>query len=186
MGNHAVALRLAGTDRPNPLFQWSLMERARSMDEFKDAMRNLQISMFTTIAASHDGDIMASFNGFVPRRSSGDFAFWNKPVPGNSSLYLWTELHTWDELPRVDNPESGFVQNCNEPPWAHSLPLYQRGANPNEYPPYMSRPPSMGWRPQASVRLLQSKDNLTFDEFSALKHSTLVEFGNHAVVRALT
>ena len=36
---------------------------------------------------------------------------------GTATRTLWTEIHSYDELPRAVDPLSGWLQNANEPPW---------------------------------------------------------------------
>ena len=43
---------------------------------------------------------------------------WTKPVDGSDPKTEWQGLHTFDELPQILNPPSGFVQNCNATPFA--------------------------------------------------------------------
>jgi acyl-homoserine-lactone acylase len=177
----AIAVRLAGLDRPDPLKQWWDMGLARNLTEFKAALSQLQISMFSVIGATADGDIFHSFNGYVPVRSEGDWAFWRQAVPGDTSRYLWTDVHPWEDLPWIENPASGWVQNANEPPWTTTFPLFHPSMNPASYPAYVAPPPSMGYRPQVSARLLDSASNITYEKFVELKHSTLKEYALKAV-----
>ena len=51
---------------------------------------------------------------------------WSEPVPGDTSATLWTEIHPYDDLPRVVDPPSGWVQNSNSPPWYTTYPLHAR------------------------------------------------------------
>ena len=175
-GGMAMSVRLAGLDRPDPIKQWWDMGKARNLTEFKAALSQLQISMFTIIGATADGDIFHSFFGYVPVRSEGDWSFWRQAVPGDTSRYLWDDIHPFEDLPWIENPASGWVQNANEPPWTTTFPLFHPSMDPDAYPSYMSAPPSMGYRPQVSARLLDSNSNITYDKFVELKHSTLKEF----------
>jgi acyl-homoserine-lactone acylase len=181
----AYAIRLAGLDRPDPIKQWWDMGKARNLTEFKQALAQLQISMFSVIGATQDGDIFHSFNGFVPVRSEGDWSFWRKAAPGDSSRYLWTDIHPFEDLPYIENPPLGWVQNANEPPWTTTFPLFQPSMDPTKYPAYMAPSPSMGYRPQVSARLLDSNSNITFEKFVELKHSTLKEYALKAVPELL-
>ena len=45
----------------------------------------------------------ASSTGQVPRRPGGDID-WAGPVPGDTAATLWTDVHPYDELPRVADP----------------------------------------------------------------------------------
>jgi len=97
--------------RPDAIKQWWDMGKAKSLEEFNDAMRQLQVPMFYTVVATRDDDIMLNFNGWVPDRNGlGDWDYWGKAVNGSTSETFWTKVHSWDELPTIINPESGFVQ----------------------------------------------------------------------------
>jgi len=174
--------RLAGMDdtpRPDLVKQWWDLCRSRSMEEFKYSMRQLQISMFNTIVASRDDDILYNFNGWVPLRQSGDWNYWAEPVNGSTSETFWDQLIPWDDLPSLENPISGYVQNANEPPWTATLPVYT--LNPANYPAYIAPGASMGFRPQISTRMMSTNFNITYEQFVTLKHSTGKESATHCL-----
>ena len=117
-----VALRVAGLDRPRMLHQYFDMVTAKNYEAFTAAMRRLQVPTFNISYADKDGNVEYVFNGIAPKRKSGDVALWRGLVPGDSSDYLWTEVHPYEDLPRVTNPPAGFIQNTNDPPWFPSWP----------------------------------------------------------------
>ena len=164
----ALALRVVGENSTEAAVEWWEMGKAHNLAEFEDALRPLRIPMFTVIYADRDGNIMHLFNEQVPVRSEGDWAFWNNTtridesnpaiIPGDSSKYVWTQYHPYEDLPRVVNPDSGWVQNANEPPWTATLPP---PLDPADYPAYMLPPPYIWPRPQSSMRMLMA-DNLDY------------------------
>lgn len=174
----ALALRIAGVDRPGVLEQWWHMGHASNLEEFEAVMSNIQIPMFTTMYADRDGNIMHLFNGLVPIRSEGDWAFWSGIIPGDRSDLIWTDYHPYEDLPKVINPESGWLQNANEPPWTTTFPL---AIDHTDYPAYMAPAPSMPFRPQSSARMLFEDDSITFDELVGYKHSTRMELAARIV-----
>ena len=173
-GDKAVALRAVGFDAPGLLEQWWDMGKAENLAEFEAALRRQQIPVFTVMYADRDGHILHHFGGRVPVRSGGDFLDWRGKVqPGDSSRTLWTEIHSYDELPRVVDPPSGWLQNANEAPWTTTFPL---ALNPEDFPPYMTRSAGFWARAQRSARMLAEDDQITFDELIEYKHSTRIEF----------
>ncbi len=120
-GRRAVALRLVGLYETDLIQQYWDMARATSLEEFETALARLQMPMFTVIYADREGHVLSLFGGLTPRRPAGDWN-WFSLVPGNTSRTLWTEFHGYEELPRVVDPPSGWVQNANEPPWTTTLP----------------------------------------------------------------
>jgi len=179
-----LVARIAGLDdvvkRPDAVKQWWAMGKAKSMKEFKDAMRLLQLPMFYTIATSYEDTILHNFNGWVPdRKGVGSRQYWAAPVPGNTSETFWDYIHPWDELPTLENPESGYVQNANEAPWTATFPVFT--LDPKNYPDYMAPSVFMNFRSQVSSRLLSENFNITYDDFVRLKHTTLKESALHLV-----
>lgn len=164
----AVALRVAGLDRGGMLEQYFDMVTADSYAEFDAAMRRLQVPTFNISYADRDGHIEYTFNGIAPKRASGDLAFWQGLVPGDTSEYLWTEVHPFEDLPRVTDPATGFIQNSNDPPWEATYPVVYK---PEDFPPYLAPRTPLSMRAQESIRMMAEAENLTLDDFVALKLS---------------
>jgi acyl-homoserine-lactone acylase len=164
----ALALRVAGLDRPGAWRQWRDMGRARNLQEFRVALGAMQIPMFTVMYADRDGHIMHLFGGLTPVRPSGDWAFWQGIVRGDTSATLWTGYHPLGDLPAVTDPPSGWLQNANDPPWTTTFPA---AIEADSFPAYMA-PRGMALRPQRSAELVMGDDRLTVDEVVERKHST--------------
>lgn len=180
----ALALRVVGEETFAAGQQWWEMGLAQDFDSFQAALRDIRIPMFTIVYADREGNILHLFNQIVPRRSEGDWAFWSNLtllnsanpaiLPGDTSRYVWDEADhlSYDELPKVINPESGWVQNANEPPWTATYPYAIDAA---DYPAYIAPAPFVWPRPIVSMRLLHEDESITFDELTAYKLSTEVE-----------
>ena len=169
-----VAMRVAGLDRPKMLEQWFRMGEAHTLEEFKSALRMMAVPMWNVNYADADGHIMIVFDGLVPKRKLGDFAYWSKVVPGNTSDTLWTGYHSFDELPKSIDPPSGFHQNTNEPPWSMTLPELDR----SKYPAYMSPDFTLSFRTKRSLRMLTDEKAFTYEKLLADKHSTRMEIAD--------
>jgi acyl-homoserine-lactone acylase len=164
-----TALRVAGLDRPAMLHQYFDMVTAKNYAAFTAAMKRLQVPTFNISYADRDGNVEYIFNGIAPRRRSGDIAFWRGLVPGDSSQYLWTDVHPYEDLPRVTNPAAGFIQNTNDPPWFPSWPTPIKAS---DYPAYMAPRGPESMRAQNSLKMIAENDKITFEKFVQLKLST--------------
>ncbi|HEX4935323.1 MAG TPA: penicillin acylase family protein [Gemmatimonadaceae bacterium] len=162
------AVRVAGLEDPAAVEQWWAMGGAKSMAEFEDIVKRLHVPFFNIMAASGDGHTYYFFGGKTPRRPRGDFGSWSAPVPGDSSALIWTEYLSYDELPHVMDPPSGWLQNANDPPWTATWPLVFR---PDSFAPYVA-PRGMPFRPQRSALMQLADSSITFDELVQYKHST--------------
>lgn len=171
----ALAMRVAGleADRSGTIAQYLAMIRARDLAEFEDALRKMQMPMFTVLYANRDGDIMHFFASFTPKRPFGDWDYWWGVVPGDTSATLTTELLSYDESPKVINPNSGWLQNANEPPWT-TIPW---AIDPADYPPYVSTD-FMQLRAQRSAKLLMEVPQLTLEQVISQKFSNRGEMAD--------
>lgn len=167
----AYAIRIAGLENAFLAAQYHQMAKAKNLQQFEAALKMLQNPMFNVIYADKGGNILYLFNGNVPRRNEGDWTFWSGVVDGRSSKYIWKSYHRYNELPKVLNPSTGFVQNANDPPWTSTFPV---ALNPKDYPSYMS-PMGMDLRPQRAVNLIKDDASISFEELVAYKLNTGME-----------
>ena len=171
----ALAIRLAGIQKNLGLYQWWQMGKATNLADFEMAIEEMEMPFFNILYADGDGNIFYHFNGPVPVRNQGDFAFWDRMLPGDSEEYLWQETHNYEDLPKILNPAAGWIQNANDPPWTSSIPIE---LFPKDYPSYLA-PVEMGFRPQRSAKMLMESGNfLTLDRVRQLKMSSVSELAN--------
>ncbi|MDP1814206.1 MAG: acylase [Leadbetterella sp.] len=168
--NKAYAIRIAGLENAM-LGQYHKMGKAKNLNEFENALKMMRNPMFNVIYADKGGNIFYLFNGNVPKRTEGDWAFWNGTVDGTQSKYIWNKYHNYADLPKLLNPNTGFLQNANDPPWTSTYPTV---LDPKNFPTYMA-PQSMQLRPQRAVNLIKGDSSITFDELIAYKMNTGME-----------
>ena len=173
----AIALRVVGLDMPYGFQQWWNMGQSRDIAAFERAIRPNQISGQNITYADRDGHIMYFYGGNSPVRAGGTRAQWEGIVPGETSVNLWTRVHGYDEMPKVIDPPSGYVQNANDPPWWSTFPV---ALDPARYPPYLATRP-MSLRAQRSVAMLEADQSISFDELVAYKHSTRMELADRVL-----
>jgi acyl-homoserine-lactone acylase len=180
-GDRAVAVRFAATDALVAMQQWWEMGRATSLAQFTEALRPNQVARQNVLYSDRNGNILFFYGGPVPRRPTGDRAFWEALVPGDRAATLWQGTHPFEEIPRLVNPATGWLQNANEGPW---WATYPRVLDPAAFPAYMA-PPGLGFRPQRSIRMLREADRLTFEQMISLKHSNRMEMADRVLPELL-
>ncbi len=155
-----VAARVARMEEGGQAGQRWAMNRARSLDEFKAALRRLSLTGSNFIYADRKGNIFYSHGNAVPKR--GPKLDWTQPVDGSQPENNWQGYHAFEELPQLTNPPSGWVQNCNS-----TVFLTTGEANPKkgDYPAYMV-PEDDTPRSQASRRILGSPEKLDFESWT--------------------
>ena len=169
----ALALRVVGLDQSHGFQQYWDMGRAKNFAEFEGAVKALQSPMFTVVYADRDGRILHLFGGNTPVRPTGPYN-WSGIVPGDTSATLWTRTHPYEELPRVVDPASGWLQNANDPPWTTTFPP---ALDADKFPAYLA-PRFMHFRAQRSARMLMEDPRISFDELIRYKHSTRMELAD--------
>ncbi len=169
VGGRVFAVRYAGIGEFRQIEQWYRMGRAQSLEQFKDAMRIQALAMFNTGYGDRDGNIFYAYNALLPERAAG--YDWSGTVPGNTRDTLWTKYRPFDELPIVENPKSGFIQNCNSDPFQTSI----GGDNPDEsgFPENYGIEKWMTNRARRAVELYGNDESITHDEFFRYKYDKL-------------
>lgn len=171
-GSKAYSVRIAGLENVRIFEQYHKMASAKNLNEFETALKMLQNPMFNVIYADKTGNILYVFNGDIPKRNQGDFSFWKGTIDGTDSKLIWQQIHPYEDLPRLLNPKSGFIQNCNDPPWTCTYPTV---LDPKKYPSYMAPPAGMFLRPQRAVNMIKDNPSVSFEQLIDYKLNTGME-----------
>jgi penicillin amidase len=119
---YALALRYTATDLPNRGFQTFLpMLRATSVDELDATMRDWVDPGNNFMMADRHGTIGYVMRGRVPIRSRANG--WLS-VPGWTGEHEWEGDIPFEALPRVRNPETGWIATANNRIVDDSYPYY--------------------------------------------------------------
>ena len=166
-----VALKVAGLDRPGALKEYWDLGMAKTYEQALAAFRQVQVPTFNIVYADREGNILYLDNGILPKRGKGDFAFWDRLVPGDTSSTLWrdADVMTFDEIPHVANPASHFVQNTNDPPWTSTMP---QAIHYKDYPSYIAVEGPLSMRNEQSLHLMADSGKISYEDFIRLKHTT--------------
>lgn len=145
--------------------QFLRMMQARSLAEWRAAMRMRAHVEQNLTYADRDGNIFYVWNATIPRLphpSGGDTA----AVAATTSREVWTELWPFDSLPQLLNPRGGYVQNANDPYHYTNLSAV---LDSTRWPDNFSRP-ELGLRSQLSLRLVTSRRRVSLEDVVRLKH----------------
>lgn len=110
------AIRYAGRGEIRQLEQYYRLNKARSLDEFMDAMSMNALPSINYVYADKAGNIAFIHNAQYPDRAPG--WDWRKDLPGDRSDLIWQDYLPFEDVPMLVNPESGFVYNANNTPYS--------------------------------------------------------------------
>jgi len=146
--------------------QFLHMMRAKSLAEWKDAMRIRSRFNSNFTYADRAGNIYYVWNASIPslpHPSGGDTA----AIPVRRTSDVWTRYVDFDSLPQLLNPKGGYVQNSNDPPYHTNLRhVLDRSKYPANFPE-----PRLGLRTQMALTLIDPQQKLSLEDVIALKHS---------------
>jgi acyl-homoserine-lactone acylase len=146
--------------------QFLHMMRAKSLAEWKDAMRMRSRFNSNFTYADRAGNIYYVWNATIPslpHTSGGD----TLAIPARGTSDVWTRYVDFDSLPQVLNPKGGYVQNSNDPPYHTTLrQVLDRSKYPANFPE-----PRLGLRTQMALTLIDPQKKLSLQDVIALKHS---------------
>ena len=177
-----LALRTAALDRPFLIEQYWKMAIAHNLAEYEAQLKRLQVPTFNITYGDRDGHVMYLFNGTLPVRKKGDLAYWAGVLPGDTSETLWTSVHPYEDLPKVIDPPTGWVQNTNDPPWTATYPVV---LDPARFPSYVAGR-DYSFRTRRSIRMLNESGRMTFDQMVTNKLSTRLELADRVLDDLLT
>jgi penicillin amidase len=152
-----LAMRWAALETPGfPEMQFLAgMNGARNYDEFQEASRHFRFPGQNMAFISREGDIAMTVTGQFPVRQPGQGRF---VQTGDASVHFWKDYIPFEDLPRMKNPERGFVESANQFSTGPAYPYYYTG-NFNAY------------RGRYIERVLASRNDLTINDMMDLQTS---------------
>jgi acyl-homoserine-lactone acylase len=145
--------------------QFLRMMRAKSLAEWKDAMRIRALVSQNYTYADRAGNIYHLWNGsmpLLPHPQGGDTA-----TPITRTGDAWTRLIPFEDLPQWLNPRGGYIQNENDSP--HFTNVSGPIRLTNKYPNL--EPPSLDLRSQHAIQLIGGTQKFSLEDVVRLKHS---------------
>jgi penicillin amidase len=152
-----VALRWLGTDHGGWLTALLAANRARGAVEFREALRPWHVPTFSVVFADTDGHIGYQGVGRIPLRK-----VWERGYrPGWDPEHQWLGVVPFDGMPRLADPERGWLATANNRP------------APEDFPYPLSGTWSDGLRARRIRQMLEARDVLSLDDCAAMQRDTL-------------
>src|SRR4030042_990275 len=162
-----LALRWTALE-PSPLMQSvTKLNKATNWEEFRDALQYWDVPSQNFVYADTKGNIGYQTPGRIPIRAKNDSGL--VPSPGWTDEFEWKGFIPFDDLPRVFNPERGYIATSNQA--VVSMEYYDQLAKKlGEGLNYtISREWDYGYRAQRVIDLLKEKAPNTVSTFQSIQ-----------------
>ena len=166
-GGRIYIVRSAGDGEYRAGEQFLRMMRARSLAEWKDAMRMRARMNSNFTYADRAGNILYIWNAALPdrpHRIGSD----TSATHVRTMSEMWTHYVPFDSLPQVLNPRTGYVHNANDGPWYTNV---QQPLDPARWGPDTLDRPALSLRSQMSIALIDNRRKFSLEDVVRLKNS---------------
>jgi penicillin amidase len=153
---------------PSTLFRAvSDLNKATNWEEFRSALKYWDVPSQNFVYADVKGNIGYQTPGHIPIRAQNHSGL--IPVPGWTDEFEWKGFIPYDELPRIFNPERGYIATANQAvvPLEYYDQLAKKLGEGLNY--IITREWNYGYRAQRIVELLKEKAPHTISSFQAIQ-----------------
>lgn len=155
--DYAVALRWTALDPGRTADAIFALNAAQDWEGFRHAASLFEVPAQNLVYADVEGNIGYQAPGKVPVRRNGDGRW---PVPGWTNEYEWIGYIPFDALPRVFNPDEGYIVTANQP------------VTSREYPFLLTEDFGYGWRGERINELIEQAGPLDAEAMTAIQMDT--------------
>jgi len=174
--HRAYAVKLPNYDGVNYSTNLYRFMKAGNLADFK-AVVALHLMPRWNLLYTDRENLYWVHNANVAERADG--FDWRKPVPGWVKATEWGPYFPLEKYPQLLNPPSGFIQNCNNPPW---LSTVNSGLAPLDPAPYylisVPKPEisqeDLNPRGERLLKVLAQDKRFTVEEMKSLAYDTYV------------
>ena len=162
-----VALRWTALDTGTILQAILDLNKATNWEEFRSALQYWDVPSQNFVYADVEGNIGYQTPGRIPIRTENHSGL--LPVPGWTDEFEWQGFIPYDSLPRIFNPERGYIATANQAlvPLEYYDQLAQELGEGRNY--IISQEWNYGHRGQRIVELLEDKAPHTIASFQAIQ-----------------
>ena len=165
-GGKIYVFKYAGEGETRGGEQFLRMMRAKSLNEWKDAMRMRARPTSNFTYADRAGNIFYIWNAalpLLPHEPVDDVT----AIDAKGSKDVWTKIVPFEDLPQFENPPGGYVHNENSSPHYTNV---RNGVNAkNKYSNFEE--PRASLRTQLAIQLIGGDEKFSLEDVVKLKHN---------------
>ncbi|WP_090871459.1 penicillin acylase family protein [Oceanobacillus limi] len=153
-----LSLRWTALDATTELEAILEINRAKNWEEFEKGLEKFLVPAQNFVFASKDGTIAYKANGRIPIYPDGEDAL--LPLPGWEAEREWNGFIPYDKLPKLINPEKGFIATANNK------------VVDEDYPYHISNVWAQPYRYERIAEVLGGENDLNVEDMQALQMDT--------------
>lgn len=150
-----LSLRWTALDATTELQAILDINRATNWEAFETGLEKFLAPAQNFVFASTDGTIAFKANGKIPIYENEEDPL--LPLPGWDAEYEWQDFIPFDKLPKVINPDKGFIATANNK------------VTPKNYPYHISNVWAQPYRYERIAEVLEASNDLTVEDMQALQ-----------------
>ena len=173
-GLKAYAPRYVGMSDADQATAWLKMNKAKNITEWEDALKMQQIGSLNFVYADKEDNILFVHNMKSPKRSN-DYD-WKNILPGDASNLIWNDYYSYDEIPKILNPKSGYIYSTNQSPFF--VTGIDDNLNEEDFPVSMGFQSRITNRAHRAFELLDNDKNISWEKLDEYKHDNKYSFNS--------
>ncbi len=146
--------------------QWLKMNKASNFSEFESALKLLGIPRFNIIYADRDDNIFYMSNARLSVRSPG--IDWQSLILGDTSSLILDKYHSYEDLPKLLNPPSGYLFNTNNSPFNSTTKEFN--LKEKNYPSTFNFKEKENNRSSRFMELIDNYEKVDYEDFKKIKY----------------
>ncbi|MEO1489642.1 MAG: acylase [Pseudomonadota bacterium] len=179
------AIRYGGMGKVDQLDAYYRLNKATNLEEWEAQISRLAIPSTNFIYADEAGNIAYVYNAAIPNRPEDIEANWRGVLDGSRSDLIWDGTVSYDVIPKLINPASGWVYNSNNEPFTAA----GEGSDldPDAFSPVLGVERKQTNRSLRAYKLLTEAQVLDRATLEAIKYDTAYERASYvdAMMEAL-
>ncbi|MEQ8412698.1 MAG: acylase [Erythrobacter sp.] len=176
----AFAIRYGGIGRIDQLDVYYRLNKATTLAEWQEQLARMAIPSTNFIYADERGNIAYVYNAAIPDRPEDVRANWRGVLPGDRSDLIWDGAVDYSEIPKLVNPDSGWIYNANNEPFTAA----GEGSDlsPEDFSPVLGIERKQTNRSRRAYKLLSEAELLDRAALERIKYDMTYERANYVAV----
>ena len=171
--NGVFAIRYGGMEKAEQLDAYYRLNKTTNLEEWEAQIARMAIPSTNFIYADKEGNIAYVYNAAIPNRPEDVEANWRGILDGSRSDLIWEGSVKYERIPKLINPQSGWVYNSNNEPFTAA----GEGSDlsPDDFSPVLGIERKQTNRSHRAYKLMSEAEVLDRATLEAIKYDTAYE-----------